>query len=53
MIIRVLPYLDDFMFMASASSEASTMSDFILTEFRTLGMDVNYEKSVVDPTQRI
>ena len=53
MNIRVLPYLDDFLFMASTSSEASALAEFIQTEFRTLGLDVNYEKSVVNPTQRI
>ena len=53
MNIRVLPYLDDVLFMAATSSEASALAEFIMTEFRTLGMDVNYEKSVVNPTQRI
>ena len=38
--------------MASTSFEASALAGFILTEFKTLGMDVNYEKSVVNPTQR-
>ena len=53
MNIRVLPYLDDFLFMASTSSKASAMAEFIMTEFRTLGLEVNYAKSVVNPTQRI
>ena len=51
--IRLLPYLDDFLFMASSRWEARLLSQAILRDLFRAGFDVNFEKSVVVPTQLI
>ena len=43
MSIRVLPYLDDFLFLAPTISEASALAEFITKEFWSLDLDVDLE----------
>ena len=50
---RVLPYLDDFLFMSSSYSTALGLSSRFQSDFRNCGLLVNLEKSVSMPVQRL
>ncbi len=52
--IRLLPYLDDFLFIVSTSrEEALQLSNRILRDFREDGFVVNMEKPMLLPSQSI
>ena len=51
--IRLLPYLDDFMFMSTSREEALQLSNGILWDFRDVGFVVNMEKSMLHLSQSI
>jgi hypothetical protein len=48
--IRLLPYLDDFLFMSRSREGALQLSSRILRDFRNAGFVVNMEKSMLVPS---
>ena len=51
--IRLLPYLNDFLFMSTSREAALQLSFRILRDFREAGFVVNMEKSLLHPSQSI
>ena len=51
--IRLLPYMDDFLFMSKSREEALQLSSRILKDFREAGFVVNMEKSMLLPSQSL
>jgi hypothetical protein len=51
--VRVLPYLDDFLFMSSSYASALDLSARVQSDFRNCGLLVNMEKSVSKPVNRL
>jgi hypothetical protein len=49
--IRLLPYLDDFLFMAPSFVEPSELAARVLRDFQSAGFVVNMDKSVLHPSQ--
>lgn len=47
------PYLDDWLVKASSLHRASEAISICLQLFRSLGLAINYQKSVLTPSQRI
>ncbi|XP_069069647.1 receptor-type tyrosine-protein phosphatase eta-like [Pleurodeles waltl] len=50
---QVFPYLDDWLIKASSSQLASKATNVCLELFHSLGLIVNFQKSVTLPTRRI
>ena len=51
--IRVLIYLDDFLFLAATVEEAVKNTQLVVTLLQSLGFTINLKKSLVIPTQVI
>jgi len=51
--VRVNIYLDDFLFMISATEDALLWRDKILATLKELGLHINVEKSTLSPTKEI
>ncbi|XP_061590737.1 uncharacterized protein LOC133456285 [Cololabis saira] len=50
--VKILPYLDDWLICAPSLQEAELMTSRVLTHIEALGMSVNWEKSLLRPTQQ-
>ncbi len=51
--IRLLPYLDDFLFMSPSFKETLELAARVLRDFIGAGFVVNLEKSMLHPAQSI
>ena len=49
--MRLLPYLDDFLFMSPSFEGASELAAMILKDCQDAGFVVNMDKSVLHPSQ--
>lgn len=51
--LQIFPYLDDWLLKAPSLHQDSEAVSFCLQLFRPLGLAINYQKSVLIPSQRI
>src|SRR6185312_5745706 len=49
--LRMISYLDDFLFASSSRENAVAISEFTTWLFGFLGFNVNHAKSMLDPSQ--
>lgn len=50
---RLIPYVYDLLFIASSREEALQLREKVLADLQASGLHVNWEKSVLAPSQRI
>ena len=53
LMIRLVAYLDDFLIMGRTKEEAIQARDSVLYLLQMLGFTINWEKSVLQPTQEV
>ena len=51
--IRVIAYIDDFLFMTRSREEAQMLGQLVLGLFQSLGFTVNTKKSILEPVQEL
>lgn len=51
--IRVMPYLDDWLIQAASREQAARDTARVVSHVQGLGLRVNWEKSMLTPSQRV